>query len=818
MKVSVTLSTKEIMDLVQGSTNQRRRVIEARVGPIDTGTFVSLVNMTTQGPSAPALAAVDAAPAPAAAAAAAAPAAAAAAAPAAAAAAAPADDAADDDDNHLADSASNVAGQQAQEAMKAASVTLCSSAWSSRKEAVTAVRTNATRQGAKLQQLLYKWDPDGKKINVGGGAPPSWESLCHSVDTCSAPPSATTREVRASAGGLMATANYAMTGEGLGQHLQQKQLPTQKDTRWRAQRGARDEAAGNYDTAFEHLERYGKEYMRLNVGSHAWTTKDNDGNFESFFISFKPEADIMRKAGFSSFAIDGTHSRHTRYAGTYLVLTGKDAEHHVHILAILVCDSESSASYEEFAQALKKAGMGDLFESPGEEGKSAFQREGEPAGVFGDRDKGMGAFFKEFPDAFHLFCTWHLINNVFDPRAGKARRSPAIEKLIWGLQASESKEEFEKKLTGLAAESRNAADYLGNLPPEKWVAYAMAEAYGVFAHGVKTNQQVESQNGSISEARCHAPLQCIHLIVNIISQRMVRWTKAAKKMAETDGMLVPKMKELVYLQTSRLLEYSVDVVLIGRKATVRKGGRMDSENKIDITTEKAQPCLCGFMAAHNIGCRHFFAWRTKEPDWTNLSDYFEKDAPTYMLKASYVDAFSGDGAAVVPPDLGAIVGQEITIDDPPTYVLKPKREKDHKKNQKKRFQSKGGKAGDGAKPPKRQVASSIKDIDENGEEMFMGLEGVHPNSAATIASAASAKSASGRARRKDTRRAGVRCTYLRHIKEWPTADLTCVQCQRSVCIRCVRQNVKWAAGTSDICGEFPNCKASGQAAAAAHPV
>jgi hypothetical protein len=93
----------------------------------------------------------------------------------------------------------------------------------------------------------------------------------------------------------------------------------------------------------------------------------------------------MRKAGFSSFAIDGTHSRHNRYPGTYLLLTGKDAEHHVHILAILVCDSESSASYEEFAQALKKAGMGDLFESPGEEGKSAFQREGEPAGVFGDR-------------------------------------------------------------------------------------------------------------------------------------------------------------------------------------------------------------------------------------------------------------------------------------------------------------------------------------------------------------------------------------------------------------------------------------------------
>ena len=46
---------------------------------------------------------------------------------------------------------------------------------------------------------------------------------------------------------------------------------------------------------------------------------------------------------------------------------------------------EGLGQHEEFAQALRKAGMGDLFESPGEDGNSAFQREGEPAGVFGDR-------------------------------------------------------------------------------------------------------------------------------------------------------------------------------------------------------------------------------------------------------------------------------------------------------------------------------------------------------------------------------------------------------------------------------------------------
>lgn len=81
----------------------------------------------------------------------------------------------------------------------------------------------------------------------------------------------------------------------MGEHLLQSKLPmsklpSEKEALWRAQRELREEAAGNYDTAFEHLDRYGKEYMRLNEGSHAWTTVDKDGSFESFFISFKVRA------------------------------------------------------------------------------------------------------------------------------------------------------------------------------------------------------------------------------------------------------------------------------------------------------------------------------------------------------------------------------------------------------------------------------------------------------------------------------------------------------------------------------------------------
>jgi len=118
----------------------------------------------------------------------------------------------------------------------------------------------------------------------------------------------------------------------------------------------------------------------------------------------------------------------------------------------------------------------------------------------------MKSFFEEFPDAYHIFCTWHLLNNVFDKNGAGVSRSQEVENLIWGLQASENKAEFDSKFVLLARESRDAAAYLGKLPRERWVTYAMSEVFGVYAHGVKTNQQVESQNGSIRGARHFPPL------------------------------------------------------------------------------------------------------------------------------------------------------------------------------------------------------------------------------------------------------------------------------------------------------------------------
>jgi len=143
VKAPTTLSTKEMTDLIRGDTTERVAVIEARVGKIDAVTFIAVLAMSSQSTSAPA--------------------------PAFALAAAPAAAAADDDQTSgLADSASNAAGRQALLAKKEAAEKLCLSTWCSRTDAVTALRVNASQQGAKLRQLMHKRNANGMRKNVGG--------------------------------------------------------------------------------------------------------------------------------------------------------------------------------------------------------------------------------------------------------------------------------------------------------------------------------------------------------------------------------------------------------------------------------------------------------------------------------------------------------------------------------------------------------------------------------------------------------------------------------------------------------------------------
>ena len=62
------------------------------------------------------------------------------------------------------------------------------------------------------------------------------------------------------------------------------------------------------------------------------------------------------------------------------------------------------------------------------------------------------------------------------------------------------------------------------------------------------------------------------------------------------------------------MEYTVTESLVGKKGFVNWSGEPGRDCHID-TTEKP-PCKCGYIAAHNIGCVHFFAWRKKQADWT----------------------------------------------------------------------------------------------------------------------------------------------------------------------------------------------------------
>ena len=185
---------------------------------------------------------------------------------------------------------------------------------------------------------------------------------------------------------------------------------------------------------------------------------------------------------------------------------------------------------------MKKADLGDLFRSQemGEEAfTTAFQKAGEPPAVWSDRDKGIPSWFDVFSSAFSLHCSWHLCSNLFKNAGGKCK---TLERMFWGLQASESKKEFEEKLRLMANFNHRAAAYLtsAKLERNRWVAYAIAEDHGVYTHGGSTSQGVESANGVIKVFRRFDPLHCIDMIVKHQSRTLVRRRDEASKMTTTE--------------------------------------------------------------------------------------------------------------------------------------------------------------------------------------------------------------------------------------------------------------------------------------------
>ena len=126
-----------------------------------------------------------------------------------------------------------------------------------------------------------------------------------------------------------------------------------------------------------------RQFKELNPESSASYQVDAFGVLKSMFFYLNDVAKIISEAGFSSLAVDGTHSRHVfyRHNGLALFLIGRTSNNKLLTLAFMICEKENAVNYKLFASKCRAAGLGDLLKS-----RDSFG--GEKVGCRGDRDKG----------------------------------------------------------------------------------------------------------------------------------------------------------------------------------------------------------------------------------------------------------------------------------------------------------------------------------------------------------------------------------------------------------------------------------------------
>ena len=101
--------------------------------------------------------------------------------------------------------------------------------------------------------------------------------------------------------------------------------------------------------------------------------------FKRVFVSIGNSVDIAYGCGLKFAAVDAAFSKHSMYRdGCMHLLTTRDGNNKVLVLAVAVCETESGDTYEWFARQCIDAGIGRYLN------KDAI--------IFSDRQKGLRNF------------------------------------------------------------------------------------------------------------------------------------------------------------------------------------------------------------------------------------------------------------------------------------------------------------------------------------------------------------------------------------------------------------------------------------------
>jgi hypothetical protein len=219
------------------------------------------------------------------------------------------------------------------------------------------------------------------------------------------------------------------------------------------------------------------------------------------------------------------------------------------------------------------------------------------------------------------------------------RLAVSQDKFVWAANAAKTRDEFEAAITNLSQVNAAAAQYLTEIPVEKWALYPYYDNTPL--HGWRTTNFVESEQAKSLrlKPRLMLPFEFFKAYMTILMggcfdrvQLHKKWTEAGLKVTpRTHGKIQEQLKEASeYVVTHS----SEDVAFVARISNPLK------QRRVDV---KGSTCSCATWRQQRIPCRHLIAIFEQRHSKDKI---FEIVGPSHMV-SSYEQSL---GSLEVPED------------------------------------------------------------------------------------------------------------------------------------------------------------------------
>ena len=378
--------------------------------------------------------------------------------------------------------------------------------------------------------------------------------------------------------------------------------------------------------------------------------------FERVFISIGNSIDIAYGCGLKFCAVDAAFSKHTIYRDGYLhLLTTRDGNNELLILAVAVCETESGPTYEWFADQCKQAGLERYLN-----GKCV---------IFSDRQKGLEKFHEAFAAKVGR-CFQHIIKNARKHIKGSGQTFE--DQAAWLIQKAKTEVDYQHFLGLLRLQSPMAAEYFASIEhPEQVYQYLLNEL-GVATHGHKTSNIVECGNGVFVPARHYTPYYMLNKILGWQGHKFYERAHALEAWVKQGHFLTKYAYNLFQVQLEIAKRTGYEVTPAGNQVFyVQDKNRADAQQyEVDLN----HPECCCYLSEHLQPCRHLICVFAKEkmlgpnqrtaratmtkywPKWAQASLVCELYANRGVRKPSlYSGKFTGpDEERILPPLQSAV--------------------------------------------------------------------------------------------------------------------------------------------------------------------